>query len=172
MKNVSFVLITFGILLLAVCCKKGDAGPEGPQGPAGPQGPQGIAGNANVTQYTFGTHNFATNLTASLQVTTTADTMNRSAWFVYLVRSSGNVYPLPGFGVNGTSDYRLYWSHASGKVNFVITKVSGAGEDYTNIRIIRIYANTAVPGGRVADQLPPIDFRDYYAVAKYYNLPE
>ncbi|WP_207514896.1 hypothetical protein [Longitalea luteola] len=163
------------VLLIFSACKKGDegpagpAGPAGPQGPAGAQGPQGIAGNANVTQYTYGAHNFATSAIAALTVTTTADTMNRSAWFVYLVRSSGNIYPIPGFGLNGTSDYRVYWSHFSNKANFTISKVSGAGEEYTNIRIIRIYANTATAGGRIG--LPAIDFTDYYAVCKYYNLP-
>lgn len=161
----SIVLMT---LLVITSCKKGDQGPAGPEGPAGPQG---VAGNANVTQYTYGAHNFATTATASLQVTTTADTMNRSAWFVYLVRASGNVYPIPGFGLNGISDYRVYWNHSSGKVNFNINKVSGAGEEYANIRIIRIYANTVTAGGRIAAQLPDIDFKDYYAVCRYYNLP-
>lgn len=171
MKNVKFFLAVSAVLMMAVCCKKGDTGPAGPEGPQGPQGPQGIVGNANVTQYTFGTQNFAINPSASLQVTTTADTMNRSAWFVYLVRASGNVYPIPGFGVNGTSDYRVYWSHASGKANFAVSKFSGAGEEYSNIRIIRIYANTTTAGGRGTNQLPPIDFRDYEAVRRYYNLP-
>jgi hypothetical protein len=169
-------------VLVIISCKKGDQGPAGPAGQAGAagatgatgatgaQGPQGVAGNANVTQYTFAGQNFAINGTAILQVSTSADTMNRSAWFVYLVRPSGNVYPIPGFGVNGSSDYRLYWSFVSGKVNFSIGKISGPGEEYS-IRIIRIYANTVTTGGRMATQLPDIDFNDYYAVCKYYDLP-
>lgn len=167
------------IVLVIISCKKGDQGPAGPAGttgaagPAGAtgaQGPQGVAGNANVTQYNFAGQNFAINGIAILQVNTSADTMNRSAWFVYLVRPSGNVYPIPGFGVNGSSDYRLYWSFVSGKVNFSIGKTSGPGEEYS-IRIIRIYANTVTTGGRMTTQLPDIDFKDYYAVCKYYNLP-
>ena len=156
-------------LIFISCSKDGDQGPAGPEGPAGPQGPQGIQGNANVTQYTFGAHNFATNGTASLQVTTTADTMNRSALFVYLVRASGNVYPIPGFGLNGSSDYRVYWNHTGDKVNVTVNKVAGTGEEYSNIRIIRVYANTATVGMRM-NQVPDIDYTDYYSVCKYFKL--
>src|SRR5688500_18522102 len=125
--KLSRLTATVAIILFAaiMSCKKGDTGPEGPAGPAGPAGPQGpigIAGNANATQYTFGLHNFATTPTIIRQVTTTADTMNRSAWFVYLVRSSGSVYPIPGFGLNGSSEYRVYWSYGGGKANFTIAK--------------------------------------------------
>lgn len=170
--HITTLLIVSSVLIFS--CKKGDTGPEGPAGPAGPAGPQGpigVAGNANVTQYTFAAHNFATTAIAGLAVTTTADTMNRSAWFVYLVRSSGNVYPIPGFGVNGSSEYRVYWSHFSGKVNFTVTKGSGAGEDYSSIRVIRMYANTVLPGGRYMGLPAGLDPRDYYAMCNYYHLP-
>lgn len=164
MKKFAIPILILLNTVLSVGCKKGDTGP------AGPQGPQGVAGNANVTLYTFGAHNFATNSTASLQVTTTQDTMTNSAWFVYLVRASGNVYPIPGFGLGGSSDYRVYWNYSGGKVNFTISRVSGTGEEYLNIKIIRAYANTLSAAARVAP-LPAIDFRDYHAVCKYYNLP-
>ncbi|QEH41214.1 collagen-like protein [Chitinophaga sp. XS-30] len=181
MKRFNMLIAIVAVLSLPIHgCKKGDPGPQGlqgeqgdpgPQGAQGAQGPQGIAGNANVTQYTYGAHNFATTASATLQVTTTADTMNRSAWHVYLVRASGNVYPIPGFGLNGSSDYRLYWSHSGGKVNFSINKVSGPGEEYASMRIIRIYANQTAAGGRASNPLPDIDFNDYYAVCRYYGLP-
>jgi hypothetical protein len=149
--------ILFAVLLITACSKDGDPGPEGPKG---------IDGNANVVQYDFGTHDFATQASVSLGITTTADTMNQSAWYVYLVRSSGNVYPIPGVGVNGSSEYRLYWNYSAGKVNINISRVSGAGEEYSSIRVIRVYANSAVPGGRRA----VIDYNDYYAVCRYYGL--
>lgn len=159
---------------ILVSCKKGDVGPEGPQGPAGPQGiqgPTGAAGNANVTQYSFGTHNFATTASAFLGVTTTADSANRSAWLVYLVRSSGNVYPIPGFGLNGASEYRVFWSYSSGKVNFSISRVTGTGEEYTSIRIIRIYANQLGRGVQLSYWPEDLDVNDYYAVCRYYGIP-
>jgi hypothetical protein len=159
MKKTLLVSCTIFItaLLITACSKDGDTGPEGPKG---------IDGNANVVQYTFPTHNFAVAASAFLGVTTTADTMNQSAWYVYLIRSSGNVYPIPGFGLNGTSEYRVFWSHSAGKVNFSISRVSGSGEEYSSIRIIRLYANSSVPGGRKAD----INFNDYYEVCRYYGL--
>ncbi len=174
MKQSKMLVAVIVLILAIISCKKGDTGPEGPQGPQGQQGvqgPQGIAGNANVTQYTYGAHNFSTTSIASLLVTTTADTMNRSSWHVYLVRAGGNVYPIPGFGLNGTSDYRLYWMHSGTKAQFVITRFSGTGEEYASIRIIRIYATQTRPGGRAENPLPDIDFKDYYAVCRYYGLP-
>jgi hypothetical protein len=171
MKIARLAAMLFVILAIVLGCKKGDTGPAGPAGPAGPQGPIGVAGNANVTQYTFGTHNFATTATVILQVSTTPDTASRSAWFVYLVRSGGNVYPIPGFGLNGTSDYRVYWSYGGGKNNFTLNRTSGAGEEYATIRIIRMYANTLLPGGRFMNHPQTPDPRDYYAMCNYYNLP-
>lgn len=156
-----FITVLF-LLTAFISCKKGDTGPEGPAG---------VAGNANVTQYTFPAHNFATAASAFLDVTTTADTMNQSAWFVYLVRSGGNVYPIPGFGLNGTSEYRLFWAHNTIKVNFSVSRISGPGEEYASIRIIRIYATNNVSGGRVAVDPDAPDPNDYYAMCRYYGLP-
>lgn len=164
----------FSLFIILPSCKKGDAGPAGPagpQGPAGAQGPVGIAGNANVTQYTFPGKDFAADASLTLQFTTTADTMSRSVLYVYLVRTSGGlVYPIPGFGYGGNSDYRTYWSFTS-KANIFINKVAGAGEDYGSIRVIRLYASNVMTGARLLEPQPEIDFTDYYAVCKYYNLP-
>ncbi len=164
----------FSLFMTIPSCKKGDAGPAGPagaQGPAGPQGPTGIAGNANVTQYTYAGNDFSSNPSLTLQLTTTADTMSRSVLYVYLVRASGGlVYPIPGFAYGGLSDYRTYWSFAS-KANIFINKVSGAGEDYASIRVIRIYASNVMTGGKLLEPQSEIDFSDYYAVCNYYHLP-
>src|SRR5688572_10492522 len=109
----SAVLITGLILSFALfSCKKGDTGPAGP---AGPQGPQGIAGNANVTQYSYGVQNLAAGF-AQLQVTTTKDTMDRSAWFVYLYyQPIDRWYFLPGSGVGGTTQYRVSMTYITNK---------------------------------------------------------
>lgn len=177
------------LLLVFIACKKGDPGPAGLQGPAGPagangtngakgangatgpQGPQGIAGNANVKQYTYG----AQNLTAgfvNLQVTTTLDTMNRSQWFVYLYyQPLDRWYFLPGSGVGGATQYRVSMGYSANKVNIYIDR-TGPGENYAQAKVIRIYANSVAPGGRIANVLPSIDFNDYEAVRKYYQLSE
>jgi hypothetical protein len=173
MKQLIVLSILFSLFITIPSCKKGDAGPSGPAGPqgaAGAQGPIGIAGNANVTQYTFPGKDFAADPSVTLQITTTADSTSRSVFYVYLVRANGLVYPIPGFAYGGFSDYRTYWSFSS-KANIFITKVGGPGDDYASIRVIRIYASNVMTGARMLEPQPEIDFRDYYAVCKYYNLP-
>lgn len=169
------------VLLLIVvtfflACKKGDVGPQGaqgPAGPAGPQGPQGIIGNANVTQYTFGAQNLATSSFAQLQITTTQDTANRSLWYVYLYyQPLDRWYFVPGSGYGGASTYRVSLTYTSGKATIYIDK-SGVGENYAQARVIRVYANNVITGGRAgSDQSAAVDFSDYTAVREYYQLRE
>ena len=170
MKKYLFVSM---LVIALIACEKGDTGPEGPQGPAGPtgaqgpQGPQGIAGNANVTQYTFGAQNLSSISFSQLQVTTTQDTLDRSLWFVYLFyQPLARWYTVPGPGVGGATVYRVGIGYASGKANIFIDK-NGVGENYAQARVIRVYASSNGPGGRSS-----VDFSDYEAVRKYYNLPE
>jgi hypothetical protein len=135
MKTISnLLIISLCVVLFTSCQKEGPAGPAGVQGlqgvtgATGPIGPQGIAGNANVTQYTYdNTFDFSANLDFNLQVSTTLDTMNRSAWFVYLKYIGGfeYYYPLPGFGYNGSTNYRntFYFNASANKVIHNITKL-------------------------------------------------
>ncbi len=173
MKKSFFYLLLLCLSMTFFSCKKGevgDPGAEGPAGPQGPAGPLGVAGNANVTQYNFGAHNFATSSQKILNVAIAAADMNRSVWLVYIVRASGNVYPIPGFGVNGTSEYRIYMYHSAPNAVISIQRATGPGEEYSSIRVIRIQA-TNVVNGRNASVEPGIDFNDYYAVCDYYGLP-
>jgi hypothetical protein len=173
MKQLLFFPVIALTTVFMVACKKGDIGPTGPTGatgPAGPAGSQGPAGNANVIQYNFPGYNFTSAgfSSVNLQITTTADTMNRSAYLVYLVRASGNTYPLPGWGLSGDSQYRVLIYYSGGKANITITKHSGPGEDYASIRIVRVYSNTTTTGGRIVN--PAVDVTDYAAVCRYYGL--
>jgi len=179
-------LIRWTLLLLTlvfISCQKeesepgpqGPAGPIGPQGlqglqgATGPQGPIGMSGNANVMQYNYGSQNFALGYKI-LQVVTTLDTMERCAWFVYLYyQPLARWYQIPGFAYNAATNYRLSMGHVSGKVHIYIDR-EGPGETYTKAKVIRVYANNIITGGRVSNQLPDIDFSDYEAVKKYYNL--
>jgi hypothetical protein len=168
-----YFLLASLLVFVFTACKKGDTGPEGPQGPqgvagpTGPQGPQGIAGNANVTQYTYGAQNLSTISFSQLLVTTTQDTMDRSMWFVYLLyQPLTRWYTVPGPGVGGSTVYRVSLGYSGGKVNIFIDK-TGVGENYSQARVIRVYASSTGPGGRAS-----VDFNDYEAVRRYYNLPE
>jgi len=152
--------LLFFICAVSVACKKGD---------------KGDPGNANAVQYTFGTQNLQTGF-GTLVVSTTQDTMNNSAWFVYLhYQSLDRWYALPGQGVGGNTTYRVSLGYVGGKVNLYIDK-NGPGEIYDQAKVVRIYLNNTLPGGRIeagANQqgLPNIDFTDYLAVKHYYHLP-
>jgi hypothetical protein len=165
-----YLFVSMILLVSIAACKKGDTGPTGPQGQqgaTGPQGPQGVAGNANVMQYTYGTQNFSTSASVQLQVTTTLDTMNRSQWFVYLYYQTGDRWLfVPGIGYSGDAQYRVSIGHVGGKANIRIDR-GGVGEIYQKARVIRIYASGETTGGRMA-----VDFTNYEAVRKYYNLPD
>ncbi|AXY75657.1 hypothetical protein D3H65_17480 [Paraflavitalea soli] len=100
--------------------------------------------------------------------------MDRSAWFVYLYyQPLDRWYFLPGTGVGGATQYRVSMTYSANKVNFYIDK-NGAGESYAQAKIVRIVTSSQQAGGRAATgahPLPDIDFADYEAVRKYYQLP-
>ena len=173
MKYAALFLTGLVLSFAMLSCKKGDTGPAGPAGAPGPQGPQGIAGNANVTQYSYGVQNLAASF-GQLQVTTTKDTMDRSAWFVYLYyQPIDRWYFIPGLGTGGTTQYRVSMGYTANKVNFYIDKV-GPGESYAQAKVVRIYTSSQQAGGRYAtatNSLPDIDFADYEVVRNYYQLP-
>ncbi|MEP6747840.1 MAG: hypothetical protein ABJB86_08940 [Bacteroidota bacterium] len=169
MKYFLIALTCILIMTIVGACKKVDAGPAGPAGPAGATGPAGIAGNANATQYIFPSHNFRDGADAVLTVNTTEDTVNRSAWFVYLIYARSSGYPVPGFGYDNLAQYGMSWVYDQ-KAIFTITRIAGQGENYLNIRIVRIYTNSST-GDRTKRSLPDIDFNDYDAVRRYYQLP-
>lgn len=171
MKTIQIIVCLFVLSFGVYSCSK--EGPAGPQGDAGPTGPQGIAGNANVTQYTYGPADFITNSQLDLAVTTTADTMNRSLWYVYLSYAGGAeyFYPMPGLGYNAASYYRhsYYFNTSLNKVIHSINRVNGAGEVYSGAKIIRVYINNTSGGGRISS--PPVDFGNYQVVRNFYQLP-
>lgn len=168
MKKISsflfFCLLCTGVLY---SCKKGDPGPPGADGADGANGAPGINGNANVVQYTYGTQNLTAGF-VTLQVTTTQDTMNNSAWYVYLYASAlSRWYSVPGMGVGGATEYRVSMGYSNNKVNIYIDKI-GPGESYSMAKVIRVYINDTRVGGR--NGLP--DFSSYETVRRYYGLPE
>jgi hypothetical protein len=60
------------------------------------------------------------------------------AWQVYLVRASGNVYPIPGPGLNGTSTYRVFAFNSGSQTSITVSRASGSGEEYQSIRVVRV----------------------------------
>ena len=166
MRTFTTLIFLSGVALFS--CKKGDTGP------AGTDGKDGQNGNANVVQYNFGQQNFITNSFVTLSVSTTRDTMENSQWFAYLRYAPiDRWYAIPGAGLGGGTAYRLSFAFEAGKVNLYIDK-TGAGEIYDKARVVRVYINKTLSGGRSGNRnsLPDIDFGDYETVRQYYNLPK
>lgn len=194
----SVCAITIAVLSMT-SCKKGDTGPAGPAGPAGPTGPAGVAGaagpmgpagqsgNANVMQYIFGTFDDDGNITDQfdftgggyqLTIPLPNDTLDNAAWFVYLIQGGANV-AVPGFGLDNTSQYNFVYGYdgtTADQGDFFVSPVAGPGEKYDIIKLVRILvSNTEVNstrGGSGRRGLPDINFKDYNAVKKYYNLTD
>lgn len=165
----------FAFALLIFSCKgpQGDPGPAGEQGPkgdpgaAGATGPQGPSGNANVMQLTFGsrTHTGA-ELSYALTGVTSA-VLNQSAYFTYVSPNNNFWYSLPGTTVGGSREYRTFVSKTA--ATLYINRVSGSGSEvFSQTRIVVIPASVLTNARLKAD----LDFNDYHAVARYFNLEE
>lgn len=137
MKRLSLFSILGLICFTIISCKKNNASETGY---AFKQDPVNITETANGHQYTFGPVNFATNPEVALQVKTDIDTANCSIWSVYLVSTKGTKYLISGSGEEGSSYYytHRYYSQTNGKLNIIITKTSGAGEQYASVLVTRL----------------------------------
>ena len=169
---VAATLLTSSFLFTQCQGPEGPAGPAGPQGVAGPAGAQGAAGqngNANVIQVTF---NEAFSPTISklftLPSTISSDILNSSSVLVYVRTSNdpGNLYQIRG--LISSDDFRYILTPSTRSLQ--IRRATGTYvSSITMTKVIIIPANSLI-NGRVG--LPDIDFSDYNAVKKYYNLPD
>lgn len=161
-------LVAIAALALASACK-GPQGDVGPAGTNGVNGTNGKDGNANVVQITFGekTHS-GTELTYTLTGITQAQ-LNGSAYFTYVRPNNSFWYSLPGTTSGGSREYRTYVdATGSAAPRLLISRVAGSGSEvFSTTRIVIIPAGVLVNGRQAA-----IDFNDYEAVKKAYNLPD
>ena len=165
MKNliVLFVLIT--VIILSGCNQSTVVGPQGPPGPEGA---------ANVKVYTFDGVDFTqTNQAGVVIDSISQDTVENSAWFIYLVNRSSQSYQsflIPGYDYS-FSYYipKLIFISASQSVHYIIYRYSGSGAMFEEIKVVRIYGGVGVEG---KPQLPDIDFSNYDAVKDYYGIKE
>jgi hypothetical protein len=58
--------------------------------------------------------------------------------FFFAVVTSGLVYPVPGPGLDASSEYRSYSEYYGTQASFNIKKLSGPGESYQEIRVIQV----------------------------------
>jgi hypothetical protein len=153
----------------------GVAGPTGATGAIGPIGATGATGNANVIQINYGsvTHT-GSELFYNLTGMTEAQ-INNSAYFVY-VKTSANATiwnQIPGIILLSGRRYDVTINtQPSGIANprFYVSRESGSSsgnEVFTNTKILFIASNDIRNGRKAA-----VDFSDYEAVKKYYNLKD
>jgi hypothetical protein len=121
-----------------------------------------------------------------LTITLTNDTLDKAAWFAYyfnFTSSDGSTsasVAIPGYGFDGLSNYSFIFGYDTQTADlafFDFTKVVGPGEIYDGIKIVRILLSDATDGTSTHSSsgrrgLPDIDFKDYNAVKKYYNLTD
>jgi hypothetical protein len=147
---------------------QGVAGATGPAGPAGPKGEVGPVSNANVTLFTFAEVDFRSVVTNEISVPTlVGEDQPEILLLTFLIGSEGIMYPVPGRGVNNSSEYGSFLRPETNSIDVVINKLNGPGELYPGIRVFRIFAQST-ENGRV--QFPDIDWQDYNAIAEYYGF--
>jgi hypothetical protein len=174
------MLAVVSALIFMDACKgpAGDVGPAGVAGPAGPTGATGAigatgavgaTGNANVIQVSYASRTHTgTSLNYNLPATITKAVFDNSAYFVYVSNIDGNTYSLPGWFTGGTNTYRVGTLVSTGVQGVFISRVAGTGSDVFNTtRIVVIPANDLRTGRKAA-----VDYTDYEAVKKFYNLKD
>jgi hypothetical protein len=160
--------IIASFLVLTAC--EGPQGEPGPAGKDGINGTNGKDGNANVIQVTFN-QAFTPSTTArtfTYPSAITTDILNSSAVLVYVQVSNNSslIYPIPGL-VSG-DDFRYYITPSQRTLS-IIRQSGTVITGINSVRSIIIPSNNNINGRKA---LPNIDFADYEAVKKYYNLKD
>ena len=192
--KINFYILPILLLFIFSCGEEGEVGPKGPQGDKGANGPDGSApkgeqgpngadgmqgekglkgvkgdtGDPNVTLYIFGSHDFSTTSSVSLDISDMDEpTFNMTMWTVYVENEAGLFFVVPGYGTQGLSEYRVYFSYSEANGARAHIKVSsGTGEAYAKIKVI------GMPAGNLVNAKIGLDMTDYHAVAKHYGLKE
>ena len=180
MKKILLFAMALSVSLITFSCSgdDGPAGPAGPTGPAGPAGVQGVVGNAGEKMYNYPSKTFSSNTSYSIPMST-ADVEKCLVYAYYRPSDNNNFwYPVPGIGSAGTYEVRSYLNaSAATSTRFQLSLYTLAGADYTTsvtftaFRIIVV----PIPEGNIEDIAAnpnPINWSDYSAVAKHFNLPE
>jgi hypothetical protein len=143
----------------------GAAGAKGDKGDKGDAGATGATGNANVIQISYGSKTNTGGATLYTLTGVTAAQAAGAAILCYVDPNNGLWYFMPGFSSGGTNQYRTFLEGNTLSLSRV--NISSTSETFIRARIIVIPANDLRTGRRAA-----VDFSDYEAVKKYYNLKD
>ncbi len=180
-KFLSFAVVMAMFILLDACKgEKGDIGPVGPMGTNGANGNNGATGATGVTGATgatgaTGTANvsysdwvnvtfvgsgtsYIANVTAPKL---TQDILDKGDVHIYW-KIGSSVYYIPYAQTIGTTTYTIFQVLTVGNIRLT---ASYSGITGTQIRYV------IIPGGIAGGRRAAVDYSDYDAVKKYYNLP-
>lgn len=174
------MLMVISAVIFMDACKgeKGDVGPSGTAGIAGPTGangavgatgPAGATGTANVQYsdwipFTLTGSQSANGSTNIVLPKITQEVLDKHLIFSYVKFNNSNwIYSLPlSFPSSGGKDETIAVRYYLG--NVMLT----SNTTYNNTSFRYLLVPSGVPTGRKA----AIDYTDYNAVKKYYNLPD
>ncbi len=164
MKKLSIKILSLAVIaasLIFTSCKK----------EVGPQGEPGVDGNANVIQISFGSKTITSGGFIELTLPGITKEIAEKSMILTYGQNGGLWYQLPGFGLNGTREFRTYFEASDPNSLLTIRMITtGAGsETFSAIRVIVIPANNLV-NGRLSQ--PPYDINNYESVRSYFNLPK
>jgi hypothetical protein len=146
---------------------RGPEGPQGEQGPEGEQGEPGEDGNANVSLYILDGFDFSESNRAQyyIDAVDSEEEVIESVWQVYLVRDTGLIIHVPGPGVDGASEYRVFhqWADWLSSLRLDIVLYEGNGEEYDAVHLFQIEASS------VNNDL---DYSDYQEVINHHQPEE
>ena len=184
MKTITRIFAMLAVISAAIfmdACKgeKGDVGPAGTTGavgavgatgaigPTGVIGAVGATGNANVIQYTYATARVTGSEIVYAITGMTQTQLNNAIIFVYVQTSLNPTiwYALPGATSGGSNQYRVLLNPTV--LNVYVNKTGTTAETFNTTRVLVIPANDLRTGRKAA-----VDYSDYEAVKKFYNLPD
>jgi hypothetical protein len=179
----AMLAVMSAVIFMDACkAEKGEVGPIGPIGLTGAvgatgatgaagvgipgaTGATGATGNANVIQISYGSKTNSGGVTSYILTGVSAAQAAGAAILCYVDPSNGLWYSMPGFSSGGINQYRTYLDGNTLQLSRVNS--SSAAEIFVRTRILVIPANDLRTGRKAA-----VDYNDYEAVKKYYNLKD
>lgn len=170
MKIKSTLITGLTIAFIFSSCKK-------EAGPSGPAGADGKNGNANIYSIIF-----TDPITSGYLFYDTLPGINYSMIDTSLVLAyikdygcGSNWYTAPGIGCNGSYSSRVFTGALSGNLTSIILelrKVDGSSDPSIAENISKLKVIVAPASSVISGKKEPVDFSDYYATCRYFNIPE
>jgi hypothetical protein len=174
----SLVTCALFLFLLASCSKDGATGPAGPQGPTGPSGSTGTM-NASVFNYTFAPTDFVAygtqgqpsyRYSSTISIDSITQAVYDNGMVLVYYQGFGTTplpwYPVPQTIYEPTYSYLMTFYYLPGSLTFQQYPSDMTSPQATFDISIKV---VVVPGTTNKTSIN-IDWKDYNAVKKYFNL--